>query len=110
MQSARDTRAPDDSPRIGHIHVTVDDAPWHWADASGEALIIVGLPVGPPKVSIEVVDANHEMLDSAVVDFVVPNRFSRPKKKSKATIGSPPLVCFSGPGGTTANSGQGSRR
>src|SRR5438045_2186764 len=23
------------SPRIGHIHVTVDDARWHWADASG---------------------------------------------------------------------------
>lgn len=39
-------KALDDSPRIGHIHVTVDDAPWHWADASGEPLIIVGLPVG----------------------------------------------------------------
>src|SRR4051812_14732783 len=22
------------SPRVGHIHVTVDNAPWHWADAS----------------------------------------------------------------------------
>ena len=22
------------SPRVGHIHVTVDQAPWHWADAS----------------------------------------------------------------------------
>jgi len=28
-------KALDDSPRIGHIHVSVDDAPWHWADASG---------------------------------------------------------------------------
>jgi Family of unknown function (DUF6130) len=26
------------SPRIGHIHVTVDGAPWHWADASGDLL------------------------------------------------------------------------
>jgi hypothetical protein len=51
-------KALDDSPRIGHIHVTVDDAPWHWADASGEPLIIVGLPVGPHKVLIELVDAN----------------------------------------------------
>jgi hypothetical protein len=25
------------SPRVGHIHVTVDEAPWHWADASGTA-------------------------------------------------------------------------
>src|SRR6266699_4105989 len=24
------------SPRVGHIRVTVDDAAWHWADASGE--------------------------------------------------------------------------
>src|SRR4051794_24172674 len=22
------------SPRAGHLHVTVDDLPWHWADAS----------------------------------------------------------------------------
>ena len=40
-------------PRIGHIHVTVDDLPWHWADASGEQLILTGLPVGPHKVLIE---------------------------------------------------------
>jgi hypothetical protein len=29
--------ALDVSPRIGHIHVTVDDAPWRWADANGVA-------------------------------------------------------------------------
>jgi hypothetical protein len=23
------------SPRVGHLHVTVDDASWRWADASG---------------------------------------------------------------------------
>jgi len=60
------------SPRIGHIHVTVDDLPWHWADASGEQLIITGLPVGPHKVLIELVNANHQTLDKAVVNFVVP--------------------------------------
>jgi hypothetical protein len=60
------------SPRIGHIHVTMDDLPWHWADASGEQLIIVGLPVGPHKVLIELVNANHQTVDQAVVDFVVP--------------------------------------
>ena len=38
--------ALDVSPRIGHMHVTVDDAPWHWADASGEPLIIQGLLPG----------------------------------------------------------------
>ena len=26
------------SPRIGHVHVTVDDVGWHFVDASGETL------------------------------------------------------------------------
>ena len=64
--------ALDVSPRIGHIHVTVDDAPWRWADASGEPLIINGLPAGPHKVLVELVDANHRTLDKRVVTFSVP--------------------------------------
>lgn len=60
------------SPRIGHVHVTVDDLPWHWADASGEQLILTGLPVGPHKVLIELVNANHQTIDEKVVEFVVP--------------------------------------
>ena len=36
--------ALDVSPRIGHLHITVDDAPWHFVDASGETVIVVGLP------------------------------------------------------------------
>jgi hypothetical protein len=23
------------SPRVGHLHVTIDDLPWHWTDPSG---------------------------------------------------------------------------
>jgi hypothetical protein len=34
--------ALDVSPRIGHVHITVDDAPWHFVDASGETIILVG--------------------------------------------------------------------
>ena len=64
--------ALDVSPRIGHIHVTVDDAPWRWADASGEPLIINGLPAGPHKVLIELVNANHQTFDQGVVNFVIP--------------------------------------
>jgi hypothetical protein len=60
------------SPRIGHVHVTVDDLPWHWADASGEQLILTGLPVGPHKVLIELVNANHRTIDQKTVEFVVP--------------------------------------
>jgi hypothetical protein len=60
------------SPRIGHVHVVLDDAPWHWVDASGETLILVGLPSGPHKVELTLADANHRPLDRATVSFIVP--------------------------------------
>jgi hypothetical protein len=60
------------SPRMGHLHVTVDDAPWHWADASGGPVIVSGLPRGPHKIMIELADANHQPLDQSVVKFEVP--------------------------------------
>lgn len=61
------------SPRVGHVHVTVDEMPWHWADASGSPLILRGLPPGPHKVQLELVDANHQPVDKAViVTFDVP--------------------------------------
>ncbi len=62
------------SPRVGHIHVTVDDAPWRWADASGNPLILQGLPPGPHKVLIELVDANHQVVDKGTVTFDVPKQ------------------------------------
>src|SRR6266568_1380494 len=40
------------SPRVGHIHVRVDDASWVWADASGNPIILMGLPPGPHKVLV----------------------------------------------------------
>jgi hypothetical protein len=64
--------ALDVSPRIGHIHITVDDAPWHWLDASGEPVTMNGFRSGPHKVLIELVDANHKVLDKGTVTFVIP--------------------------------------
>jgi hypothetical protein len=69
------------SPRIGHIHVTVDDAPWRWADASGEPLILNGFPSGTHKVLIELVNANHQTLDKGVVTFVIPKRIETQGRK-----------------------------
>jgi hypothetical protein len=69
--------ALDVSPRIGHIHVTVDDAPWHWADTSGETVVVVGLPPGPHKVLIELADPTHKVITSQAVSFVVPDPNSR---------------------------------
>ena len=60
------------TPRIGHIHVVVDDAPWHWADTSGEPVILVGLPAGKHKVTIIVADPTHKPIDHKTVEFTVP--------------------------------------
>lgn len=65
------------SPRLGHLHVTVDDASWHWVDASAEPLIIQGLLPGSHKVLIELADANHKILDKGVVSFVIPTPAGR---------------------------------
>jgi hypothetical protein len=61
-------------PRIGHLHVTVDDAPWHWVDASGEPLIIQRLTPGPHRVLIELADPTHHVVDSETVSFEIPQR------------------------------------
>ena len=60
------------SPRIGHVHVTVDDAGWHFVDASGETLIVVGLKPGPHKVLIELADPTHKVITSETVKFTLP--------------------------------------
>jgi hypothetical protein len=64
--------ALDVSPRIGHVHVTVDDAPWHFVDASGETVIVVGPPPGPHKVLFEMADPTHHVIDSKTVSFEIP--------------------------------------
>jgi len=62
------------SPRVGHIHVSLDNAPWVWADASGTPIILQGLAPGPHTVSITLVDANHHPLDKGAITFVVPKK------------------------------------
>jgi len=62
------------SPRVGHIHVTVDNAGWRWADASGTPIILQGMPPGPHTVLIELVNANHEVVDKGTVNFEVPSK------------------------------------
>jgi Family of unknown function (DUF6130) len=65
--------ALDVSPRIGHIHITVDDAPWHFVDASGETIILVGLVAGPHQVLIELADPTHKVITREIVKFTVPD-------------------------------------
>ena len=65
--------ALDVSPRIGHIHINVDDAPWHFVDTSGETLILVGLEPGPHKVPIELADPTQKVITSETVTFTMPD-------------------------------------
>lgn len=67
------------SPRVGHLHVRLDDASWVWADASGNPIILMGLPPGPHKVLLELEDANHHTLDKGAVTFVVPEKTAADK-------------------------------
>ena len=65
--------ALDVSPRLGHVHITVDDAPGHFVDASGETIILVGLAPGPHKVLIELADPTHQVITSETVHFTLPD-------------------------------------
>ena len=63
------------SPRIGHLHINVDDLPWTWADASDNNTVdIGGFPPGEHKVKIDLVDANHNVFpgQSVTLTFTVP--------------------------------------
>jgi hypothetical protein len=62
------------------IHVTVDDAPWHWADASGETVVVVGLLPGPHKVLIELADPTRKVITSQTVSFMMPDPQSRARQ------------------------------
>jgi hypothetical protein len=72
------------SPRVGHLHIRVDDLPWLWADASDNNTVdIAGLPPGQHKVLIELVNADHQVFPgcatcSQTVTFTVPETKSRP--------------------------------
>lgn len=64
--------ALDVSPRIGHLHVTVDGMPGTWAHTSNDPIIVVGLAPGPHRMLLELADPNHGILAAQTVDFVVP--------------------------------------
>jgi len=65
--------ARDISPRVGHLHITLDDLPWQWADYGGSnTVILVGLPRGEHKLRIEAVDPEGRPHVARTVTFTVP--------------------------------------
>lgn len=62
------------SPRIGHVHITVDDGPWHFIDASGETVVVVGLPPGSHRILIQLANPLHQVIVSRLVKFRIPRK------------------------------------
>jgi hypothetical protein len=76
------------SPRVGHLHIRVDDLPWLWADASDlNTIDMAGMPPGEHKVLIELVDANHQVFpgQSKTVKFTVPRTSSASHDEGRPT-------------------------
>jgi hypothetical protein len=63
------------SPRVGHMHIFVDDATWPFVDTNGETFAAVGMKPGPHKVVFQLADAVHKPIPGAsqTVTFVVPD-------------------------------------
>ena len=67
------------SPRVGHLHITVDDLPWLWADfGQSNTIVLVGMPRGQHKVLIELVDAEGNLFTAQTVTFHSPGKEGRP--------------------------------
>ena len=67
------------SPRVGNLHVRVDDLPWLWAHTSDiNTINIGGMPPGEHKVTIALVDAMHQVYpgQSKTVRFTIPKKAS----------------------------------
>ena len=65
--------ASDVSPRVGHLHVTVDDLPWRWAEFDNVGtIVVVGLPAGEHKLLIELASPEHHVYVGKTVAFTVP--------------------------------------
>ena len=63
------------SPRVGHLHITVDGLPWQWADdGQSNTIFLANLPRGEHKVPIEVVDPEGRVLTAQTVTFKSPGK------------------------------------
>lgn len=61
------------SPRVGHLHITLDDLPWFWADfGQSNTVVLAGLPRGQHNVRIDLVDAEGNAFTSERVTFEAP--------------------------------------
>jgi hypothetical protein len=71
--------ARDVSPRVGHLHITVDDLPWQWADyGQSNTIILIAMPRGQHQVLIELVDPEGNVFTGETVKFISPGKQGPP--------------------------------
>jgi hypothetical protein len=71
------------SPRVGHLHITIDDLPWFWADyGQSNTIILGGMPRGQHKVLIEVVDPEGNVFTGQTVTFNSPGKEVRARSST----------------------------
>ncbi|MFT4053797.1 MAG: DUF6130 family protein [Novosphingobium sp.] len=58
------------TPKIGHLHVTVDDAGYSWIHASNDPIYFGPVTPGTHTVRVDLVDAAHETLQTQTVRFI----------------------------------------
>lgn len=66
------------SPRVGHLHVSVDDWPGGWAHTSPDPIIVNALKPGTHQIKLEVADPTHKILSSETVTVTVPDQKTAP--------------------------------
>lgn len=59
-------------PRLGHLHVTLDGAFWHWVHSDDGPIVLQGLSSGRHQITLELADAAHRILTTRKLEFVVP--------------------------------------
>jgi hypothetical protein len=70
------------SPRVGHLHITVDDLPWLWADfGQSNTIVLAGMRPGQHKVLIELVDAEGNVFTAQTVTFHAPGNEVGPSRR-----------------------------
>lgn len=59
---------------IGHLHVRVDGNAWSWIHASTDPLYFGPLPAGVHRVTVELANASHAILQTQSIEVTVPPR------------------------------------
>jgi hypothetical protein len=67
------------SPRVGHLHVGIDDLPWHWADfgENAQTIVVVGLAAGQHKLAVGLAGSDHHVYGTETVTFTIPDTVSK---------------------------------